>query len=272
MRVGFLVVSKAREPAGINAKCGIIVYALLLRKVFVDFFLKVCDNLKQQKMITKYTFVFHHRWIALGAVGKGVESMSKRTNDKNRKQAKTRAREAAQREVRIQKSKVVPSRPTSTRPASKTLVTAFDEMLAGLGEPSDHYFASVSSMNDGSQGMFVGIGDCEAEVGDLIHEWLWKMRLSGDEPLVIRGNHGTAVGYSFRTQTEQGSFVNDFGLYVEPDSTIELVPQALAVSMSWNRDFMRSYDLEERIRRAQVGMMLALMEAYGLRFTSQGVQ
>jgi hypothetical protein len=194
--------------------------------------------------------------------------MTRKKNDKVRKQQKAWAREAAKREACIVKSAANPTKVSHTSAASEELVRQFDSALAGLGEPKDRYFASIDAMTNRSQGTFRGMDDYKAELGDLTHEWLWKMRYA-EEPVVIRSNHGTAVGFSFVIKTEDGrSFSTDFGLYVESDGSIDCPPEGIAACMSWHHRFMAAYELEDRVRRAHASMAMRLIDAYGLRLTA----
>lgn len=214
--------------------------------------------------------------------GLDVRTVSKRDGkqDKARKQQRAWAREEAKRqawsaqeaakpkpEVVITKSHASPTHETHAHGASAELIEQFDKALAALGEPSDRYFASRKSLLKSGSGAFRGMDDYKAELGALVHEWLWKMR-HAEEPIVIRSNHGTAVGYTFNIKTERGSYSTDFGLYVEPDGSIEVIPESLAVCMSWNHKFMAAYELEARVRKAHMSMAMRLLDAYGLRLTA----
>lgn len=203
-----------------------------------------------------------------------------RKNDKNKRQQKAQEREARKRDACIAKnanapkreavivrSAVVPTHETFVQSASSDLVRRFDEALAGLGEPADRYFPSRHSMLKSNTGAFRSMDDVRAEVSPFIREWLWKMR-HAEEPVVLRSNHGTAVGYTFDIKTECGSYTTDFGLYIEPDDSVHIASGELAACMSWSHKFIAAYGLEERLRRAHAAMFTRLMHAYGLRLTA----
>lgn len=191
--------------------------------------------------------------------------MSKR--ERRARKQKAWRQEAKQREVFVLKSSKVPARKTSTKRASKELVEQFDGMLASMGEPKDRLFPSLESL-DSTVGAFTGMGDCEAEVGGLLHEWLWKMR-HAEEPVVIRGNHGLAVGYTFKIQTESGSYSTDFGLYVDPDADVTLGANCITACLSWSRSFQSAYPLAQRIRLAHMPMFMRLLNAHGLHLKNE---
>ena len=197
--------------------------------------------------------------------------MSARKSDRRRKQDKAWARESAKKEACRAKSAAAPKRApsdcTAKNQPSEELIRRFDELLDSLGEPADRYFASRHSLSHCTQGAFRGMDDYRAEMGALMREWLWKMRLA-EVPHVLRGRHGTAVGFTFDIKTEDGSFSTDFGLYLDLDGTLDTVAHDAAFCLSWNDGFRASYGFEDRLRRAHMAMAMRLLDAYGLRLTA----